>query len=52
VLLADRAVVLRDGRLASELIIDVPGPRRGHPRLIELREELLNELGVAAEAAA
>jgi sulfonate transport system ATP-binding protein len=24
VLLADRAVVLRDGRLASELIIDVP----------------------------
>jgi sulfonate transport system ATP-binding protein len=52
VLLADRAVVLRDGRLASELIIDVPGPRRGHPRLIELREELLSELGVAAEAAA
>ena len=31
-LLADRAVVLRAGRLAAEFRIDVPEPRRGHPR--------------------
>jgi sulfonate transport system ATP-binding protein len=52
VLLADRAVILRDGRLAAELVIDVPAPRRGHPRLIELREALLSQLGVAEELAA
>jgi sulfonate transport system ATP-binding protein len=52
VLLADRAVILRDGRLAAELVIDVPSPRRGHPRLIELREALLSQLGVAEELAA
>jgi sulfonate transport system ATP-binding protein len=51
-LLADRAVVLRDGRLAAELIVDVPSPRRGHPRLAVLRAELLAHLGVVEEFAA
>jgi sulfonate transport system ATP-binding protein len=50
--LADRAVVLRDGRLAAEFRIDVPRPRRSHPRLTELRADLLRELGVIDEAAA
>jgi sulfonate transport system ATP-binding protein len=49
-LLADRAVVLRAGRLAAEFRIDVPEPRRGHPSLAALRADLLGQLGVVEQA--
>ena len=46
-LLADRALVLRDGRIAEEFTVDVPRPRAlDHPRLLTLRRELLHALGV------
>ncbi|GGN75071.1 aliphatic sulfonates import ATP-binding protein SsuB 2 [Actinoplanes lobatus] len=49
-LLADRALLLRDGRIAEEFIVDVPRPRLiDHPRLLTLRRELLAGLGVATE---
>ncbi|MQY26837.1 ABC transporter ATP-binding protein [Nocardia aurantia] len=52
-LLADRALVLADGRLAREIRIDLPRPRRrDHPRFTALRDELLSELGVATEESA
>ncbi|WP_405165027.1 ABC transporter ATP-binding protein [Nocardia sp. NBC_01499] len=48
--LADRVLVLGDGRIAHESRIDLPRPRRGdHPHLLSLRETLLAELGVAPE---
>ncbi|MFI6042722.1 ABC transporter ATP-binding protein [Nocardia sp. NPDC051321] len=48
--LADRVLVLGDGRIAYESRIDLPRPRRGdHPRLLSLRETLLAALGVAPE---
>lgn len=50
VLLADRAVVLAHGRLIADIRIDLPHPRRhGHPRFVELRQELLRTLGVETE---
>ncbi|WP_019931834.1 ABC transporter ATP-binding protein [Nocardia sp. BMG111209] len=49
-LLADRALVLADGRLAREIRVDLPRPRRrDHPRFTTLRGELLRELGVATD---
>jgi sulfonate transport system ATP-binding protein len=46
-LLADRALVLRDGRIAEEFAVDVPRPRAlDHPRLLTLRRALLKALGV------
>ncbi|WP_326552339.1 ABC transporter ATP-binding protein [Micromonospora sp. NBC_01813] len=46
-LLADRALVLRDGRIADKFDVDVPRPRRlNHPRLLSLRRALLRALGV------
>jgi sulfonate transport system ATP-binding protein len=45
--LADRVLVLAGGRLAFSGLVDVPRPRdRDHPDLIELRHELLRQLGV------
>jgi sulfonate transport system ATP-binding protein len=45
--LADRALVLKDGRIAKELVIPAGRPRdRDHPRLLALRHQLLAELGV------
>jgi NitT/TauT family transport system ATP-binding protein len=51
--LSDRVALFRrkPGRLASILTIDVPRPRwelnvRAHPRAIELREEIVDQLGV------
>ncbi|MCA2213157.1 ABC transporter ATP-binding protein [Jidongwangia harbinensis] len=45
--LADRALVLRDGRIAEEFVVDVPRPREvDHPRLLTLRRDLLRALGV------
>ena len=49
-LLADRALVLRDGRIAEEFRVDVPRPRAlDHPRLLTLRRALLSALGVNAD---
>ncbi len=49
-LLADRALLLRDGRIAEEFVVDVPRPRRiDHPRLLTLRRALLHGLGVDTE---
>jgi len=47
ILLADRAVVLVDGRITLDLCIDLDRPRdRGHPAFVQLRNRLLLELGV------
>jgi sulfonate transport system ATP-binding protein len=49
--LADRVLVLGDGRIAHAVSITVPRPRdRDHPSLTALRLRLLAELGVPAEA--
>ncbi|WP_280426972.1 ABC transporter ATP-binding protein [Nocardia brasiliensis] len=48
--LADRVLVLSDGRIAHESRIELPRPRRSeHPQLLALRNTLLAELGVAPE---
>ena len=50
-LLADRVLVLRDGRLAYDEPVELPRPRpRAHPRFAELRERLLEQLGVGDDA--
>ena len=50
--LADRVLVLGDGRIAHSASIDLPRPRdRDHPSQIALRLRLLTELGVPAAAA-
>jgi sulfonate transport system ATP-binding protein len=47
ILLADRIVVLTDGRLSLDLRVDVPSPRwRGDPAFSALRSRLLAELGL------
>ncbi|WP_435736131.1 ABC transporter ATP-binding protein [Cellulosimicrobium sp. PMB13] len=47
VLLADRIIVLTDGRLSLDEQVDLPAVgRRSHPRFAELRSRLLTELGV------
>ncbi|MDO8212140.1 ABC transporter ATP-binding protein [Conexibacter sp. CPCC 206217] len=46
-LLADRVLVLRDGRLAFDAPVEIPRPRpRDHPHFAELRDRLLKQLGV------
>jgi sulfonate transport system ATP-binding protein len=50
--LADRVLVLGDGKIAHSASIDLPRPRhRDHPSLIALRLQLLTELGVPAATA-
>ncbi|NUR69309.1 MAG: ABC transporter ATP-binding protein [Hamadaea sp.] len=45
--LADRVAVLRDGRLAADRLIDLPGTRdRSDPRFVEYRRYFLAELGI------
>ncbi|MHB1139922.1 MAG: sulfonate ABC transporter ATP-binding protein, partial [Microthrixaceae bacterium] len=54
ILLADRVLVLTDGRISLDLPIDVPSPRlRSDADFARLRSALLAELGVdeAAEGA-
>lgn len=47
VLLADRALVLVDGRIAEEIHIDLPRPRDpSHPAFQAMRRRLLGDLGV------
>ena len=51
--LADRVLVLGDGRIAHSSLINVPRPRdRDHPDLVALRLRLLTELGVPADSTA
>jgi sulfonate transport system ATP-binding protein len=51
--LADRVLVLGDGRIAHSSPITVPRPRdRDHPDLVALRLRLLTELGVPADSTA
>jgi sulfonate transport system ATP-binding protein len=46
-LLADRAVVLIDGRIGADMAIPLDRPRHhGHPEFIRLRQRLLGALGV------
>jgi sulfonate transport system ATP-binding protein len=46
-LLADRVVVLTDGRISLDHAVDLPSPRtRNDPRFSESRSRLLRELGV------
>jgi sulfonate transport system ATP-binding protein len=50
ILLADRALVLIDGRIGTELSIDLPRPRHhGQPGFAALRHRLLAALGVETE---
>ena len=51
-LLADRILVLRDGRIAEDHAVDLPHPRRpDHPAFMQLRATLLRSLGVETEIA-
>ncbi|HEY3870706.1 MAG TPA: ABC transporter ATP-binding protein [Actinocrinis sp.] len=53
VVLADRVLVLEDGRFSLDLEIDLPHPRTfREPRLAEYRERLLAALGVREDEAA
>ena len=46
-LLADRVLVLTDGTISLDVAVDADRPRRvGDPRLVDLRSQLLSELGV------
>ncbi len=52
VLLADRVLVLEDGRLGLDLPIELPHPRSARdPRLARYRQRLLAALGVREDAA-
>ena len=51
-LLADRILVLRNGKIAQDYAVDLPHPRRAdHPRFMDLRASLLLSLGVETELA-
>lgn len=46
-LLADRILVLKDGKIAQDHALDLPHPRRSdHPAFMQLRSTLLGSLGV------
>ncbi|KAA0695776.1 ABC transporter ATP-binding protein [Neorhizobium sp. P12A] len=47
-LLSDRILVLKDGRIAEDHLVSASHPRRSHdPKLISLRAKLLQSFGVA-----
>ncbi len=47
-ILADRVLVLADGRITYGCQVEIPRPRdRDHPGVVELRQRLLAELGVS-----
>ncbi|AIB12622.1 sulfonate ABC transporter ATP-binding protein [Azospirillum argentinense] len=49
-LLADRALVMADGRIAADIPVPLARPRRhGNPGFIALRSRLLSELGIDEE---
>lgn len=46
-LLADRILILKDGKIAEDHLLGLPHPRRpDHPRFMQLRSALLSSLGV------
>jgi sulfonate transport system ATP-binding protein len=50
VLLADRVVVLADGRFEHDLLVDLPRPRTHEdPQFVVLRRQLLSALGVPTD---
>jgi sulfonate transport system ATP-binding protein len=50
IMLAERVLVLGDGRISLNLRVDIPGPRHhADPRFGALRERLLRELGVDSD---
>ena len=49
--LADRVLVLENGRIASDLTVDLPRPREASPVRAGLRRQLLGALGVGEEVA-
>ncbi len=49
--LADRVLVLEDGRIAADLLVDLPRPREASPVRAGLRRQLLGALGVVEEVA-
>ncbi|MFC4535317.1 ABC transporter ATP-binding protein [Sphaerisporangium dianthi] len=50
-ILADRVLVLQDGKIAHEELIGAARPRhRDHPDLVSMRDRLLTALGVGSEA--
>jgi sulfonate transport system ATP-binding protein len=52
VLLADRVLVLADGRIAADIDVTLPRPRsHAHPGFVALRTRLLGELGVTMPTA-
>jgi sulfonate transport system ATP-binding protein len=52
VLLADRVLVLADGRIAADIEVTLPRPRsHANPGFAALRSRLLGELGVVEQAA-
>jgi sulfonate transport system ATP-binding protein len=49
-ILADRVLVLADGRITHDCRVDEPRPRhRDQPELVSLRTQLLGELGISTE---
>ena len=53
ILLADRALVLQDGKITLDAEVGLARPRdRGHPDFIALRNRLLGELGIREPGAA
>ena len=49
--LADRVLVLENGRIAADLPVDLPRPREASPVRAGLRRQLLGSLGVLEEVA-
>ena len=49
--LADRVLVLENGRIAADLPVDLPRPREASPVRAGLRRQLLGALGVGEEVA-
>ncbi|AGZ44808.1 ABC transporter ATP-binding protein [Actinoplanes friuliensis] len=49
ILLADRVLTMRDGRIAADHPVTGPARHRGDPAFVSLRAELLSELGVVEQ---
>jgi sulfonate transport system ATP-binding protein len=49
ILLADRVLTMRDGRIAADHPVAGPARHRGDPAFVTLRAELLSELGVVEQ---
>jgi sulfonate transport system ATP-binding protein len=49
VLLADRVLTMRDGRIAADHQVSAQARSRGHAEFVALRADLLAELGVVEQ---